>query len=1082
MKKNLSIILFLLSALCLQAAETVTSPDGRLSFSFEQSDELFYTIARDGKTLIDKSRLGVAIDNHLFESALGVPNEERQYCGEHWCDNLRFIGVDRLSKDTLYTMPYGEWNIIPQRYNEMTVRFMKGQDEETKDGGYVKSKCYFFNIKVRAYNEGIAFCYEFPETSNGLFINITDELTEFNLPTDSKALCTSWAQGLYQWRSLADAWTEQAERPLSIRLTDNTAMSLLEARCVDYARTKFIIEGADANNPSLGRVRVGLYSGVEIMTPFATPWRLIMIADKMTDLCNHDYMVLNLNDAQAKCEPKGSTCMNKGWGWIQPGKVFRCDLNRKAIEDGAEFAQKHGMQFIHLDAGWYGPEMRMESSATAVAPTKDFTIREAAQIAAAKGIGLFVYVNQRALYKDLDGVLDSLKAWGVRGVKFGFVQVGNQQWTTWLHEAIRKCADHHLMVDIHDEYRPTGYSRTYPNLMTAEGIAGNEEMPTATHNVTLPFTRFLCGPADYTLCYFNGRVKTTYAHQLAMAAVYYSPLTWMFWYDKPHFCHDEKELDFWKDIPTTWNDTKVLQGEPGEYIVTARRSGNRWFVGAMNNGEPTLNEKGTPIRTPQDAKPTRTITLPLTFLEKDVKYIAYLYEDDPTLTTRTKVRCSTKEVSSADVLTLPLLNSGGAAIKFEVEDRSQGSSVSKSKFDVAKQLKYCGSQVRRALKMMKDYTLEARNIYPAENAWNLRKAIPEEWCAGFWPGVLWMDYSVSRDKNVLKAAKSFTQPIIDDIISKPVYDHDLGFITINSLIKGYEALQGQEVANTYKTSILKAADMLASLYNDKVGTILSWPRHIKDFGGHNTIMDNMINLELLYWASENGGSRHLADIATKHAETTMENHFRPDGSCYHVCVYDTLTGKSMYCQTHQGFADYSMWSRGQSWAIYGYTTVYRYTKDRKFLDFAEKVTDIYLKRLHETSDDWVPLWDMDARPTAEDIKLRYADSNIKSDGAVGWLDNVPKDVSTACVVASALIELSNYVDSSKAKVYYEAAMNMLTNLSLKGYLSGKKNVSFLLHSTGNHPAGSEIDASIIYADYYYLEALERLRSKSKNFR
>jgi len=280
----------------------------------------------------------------------------------------------------------------------------------------------------------------------------------------------------------------------------------------------------------------------------------------------------------------------------------------------------------------------------------------------------------------------------------------------------------------------------------------------------------------------------------------------------------------------------------------------------------------------------------------------------------------------------------------------------------------------------------------------------------------------------------------------------LGFLVINSFLKGYEQTQDPK----YKQIALACADTLATLYNDKVGTILSWPRHVKDYGGHNTIMDNMINLELLFWASENGGSPRLKDIAVRHAETTMKNHFREDGSCYHVAVYDTLTGDFIKGVTHQGYADSSMWSRGQSWAIYGYTTVYRYTKDKRFLDFAQKVTDVYLKRLRKTSDDWVPLWDMD------DPRGQQA----------------PKDASAACVVASALQELSQYVGSGKGQEYKRAAENMLRDLSTDRYQSREKNAAFLMHSTGHHPAGSEIDASIIYADYYYIEALLRRKAIS----
>ena len=366
---------------------------------------------------------------------------------------------------------------------------------------------------------------------------------------------------------------------------------------------------------------------------------------------------------------------------------------------------------------------------------------------------------------------------------------------------------------------------------------------------------------------------------------------------------------------------------------------------------------------------------------------------------------------------------------------------------VGKQIAYCSRQVDRALQALRpyDFKLMPRNIMPGESTWNLRPACAEEWCSGFWPGILWMAFQENKSEAVHKAATGYTQSIIP-IVEGPVFDHDLGFITINSLLKGYEVSKD----NHYKQLCLQAAEKLATLFNDRVGTMLSWPRHVSDYGGHNTIMDNMMNLELLFWAADNGGDSRLRDMAVRHAETTMKNHFRPDGSCYHVAVYDTLTGQFLRGVTHQGYSDGSMWSRGQAWAIYGYTMVYRYTHDQRFLDFAQKVADIYLKRLRATSDDLIPLWDMDdPRGTA-----------------------APKDASAACIVASALLELSQY---APARGYADTAQQMLCQLSTDRYQSRDRNTAFLLHSTGHHPAGSEIDASIIYADYYYLEALQRYK-------
>ena len=377
--------------------------------------------------------------------------------------------------------------------------------------------------------------------------------------------------------------------------------------------------------------------------------------------------------------------------------------------------------------------------------------------------------------------------------------------------------------------------------------------------------------------------------------------------------------------------------------------------------------------------------------------------------------------------------------------------------DVDKQLQYCHKQVKRALAELQqkdgsyDYTMEPRNILKGDKqkGWNCRK-MDKDWCSGFWPGILWMDYQNTKDEAVKKTAEGYTESL-KGIAYRPCHDHDIGFLMFCSYGKGYEVNHSPE----YKKIILASADSLATLFNPIVGTILSWPRMVeREHWPHNTIIDNMMNLDLMFWASKNGGNKLLYDLAVTHAKTTMKNHFRPDGSCYHVAVYDTINGDLIKGGTHQGHADSSMWARGQAWAIYGYTMVYRYTKNKMFLDFAQKVTDIYIKRLKETSDDMIPLWDMD---DPRGVKL------------------APKDVSAACIVADALLELQQYVDKEKCDEYSLFALQSLAQLSTDKYQSGKKNVAFLMHSTGHHPAKSEIDASIIYADYYYMEALVKVK-------
>lgn len=371
--------------------------------------------------------------------------------------------------------------------------------------------------------------------------------------------------------------------------------------------------------------------------------------------------------------------------------------------------------------------------------------------------------------------------------------------------------------------------------------------------------------------------------------------------------------------------------------------------------------------------------------------------------------------------------------------------------DVNKALDYCAEQTQRTLAELKtdsgiDYTMMPRNIMADEQHWNCRKATKEEWCAGFWPGVLWYDYEYTKDKQIQDEAKKFTNSL--EFLSRTsAYDHDLGFLVFCSYGNGYRLTKDP----AYKKVILDTADSLATLFNPVVGTILSWPREVEPRNWpHNTIMDNMINLEMLFWAAKNGGNPYLYDIAVSHADKTMKCQFRPDYTSYHVAVYDTITGDLIKGVTHQGYADSTMWARGQAWAIYGYTVVYRETKDPKYLDFAQKVTDVYLERLPE---DKVPYWDFNAP----------------------GIPDAPRDASAAAVVASALLELSTYLPNGTGKRYKDAAIEILTSLNSDSYQSGKSKPSFLLHSVGHWPAHSEIDASIIYADYYYIEALLRLK-------
>jgi unsaturated chondroitin disaccharide hydrolase len=374
-----------------------------------------------------------------------------------------------------------------------------------------------------------------------------------------------------------------------------------------------------------------------------------------------------------------------------------------------------------------------------------------------------------------------------------------------------------------------------------------------------------------------------------------------------------------------------------------------------------------------------------------------------------------------------------------------------AQLNVDKQLSYCTQQAAKTVASLSNYNDIPRSIVNGGTDW--RMVSYRDWCSGFWPGVLWYVYEYTKDDKWKKQAAGFSHTLYP-LADTAAIDHDLGFQLYCSTGNGYR-LTGD---SNYKKIVLKAADTLAKLFNPKVGTILSWPRPVPGVDWplrHNTIMDNMINLELLFWAAGNGGSKNLYDIARLHATTTMKNHFRNDYTSYHVIVYDTATGKKLKAITHQGYADSSMWARGQSWAIYGFTMVYRETKDKKFLNFVQHVADVYLDKLPA---DMIPYWDFNA-PV---------------------IPNAPRDASAAAITASALLELSTLSkDKIKAAVYRKKAVQMLVSLSSDKYQARNTNNAFLLHSTGHKPNGGEIDASIIYADYYYLEALLRLKKIRK---
>lgn len=604
-------------------ALSLSSPDGRKTVRFEKpGKELTYSVEVDGKDVILPSRAGLEVDNRTWEMALGKRDLAQP---DSWMDLLTVDSVSIGSPvDTVWTPLYGERSKVRDRYNQATLHMSRKDKSD-----------YRLDVQVRAYDEGIAFRYFFPEHPAAIFHKVVDDLTDFTLPSGTMAWSEEWAQAPFMHQPI-DSISIPVERALTMELPGGQWVAILDADNDDWCLTK--LKHREGHEDTLESV---MYSPVDIVTYYATPWKIIMTADSPTQLLENNDIVNNLNPAA-----KGD------FSWVVPGKIMRCTtLTTEAGMKNIDFCAEHNIPYMLFDWLWYVPCTSHDGDATKVIDKLE--MRKIVEYGKEKGVGIWLYVNQHALMKQMDELFPLLKEWGIVGVKSGFVQYASHRWATWLHDMVRKAADNRLMMNIHDEYRPSGFSRTYPNLLTQEGIHGNEEWPDATHNVTLPFTRMLNGAADYTICYFDKRLKNTHAHQLAASLVFYSPLQTILWYDNPDRYDGEPEIEWFENLETTFDDTKVLSGYPGRNITIARRKGDTWFLAAMTNNDARREE------------------IPLDFLPEGTTWLAQVYTDDPTVETATKVRSESYTVTPSTVMKFDLQPKGGAAVRLTPIDKKE---------------------------------------------------------------------------------------------------------------------------------------------------------------------------------------------------------------------------------------------------------------------------------------------------------------------------------------------------------------------------------------------------------------------------
>ncbi len=367
------------------------------------------------------------------------------------------------------------------------------------------------------------------------------------------------------------------------------------------------------------------------------------------------------------------------------------------------------------------------------------------------------------------------------------------------------------------------------------------------------------------------------------------------------------------------------------------------------------------------------------------------------------------------------------------------------KIDVKKQFDLAQQQYTRMLQTHTDQTRFPQSTNPDGSPRDMKS---DWWCSGFFGGSLWYLYEFTNDPKWKDAAHTWTMAVEKEKFNTRT--HDLGFMLYCPFGNGYRLTKNPQ----YKEIMLTGAKSLATRFNPKVGLIKSWEKLGKYT--YPVIVDNMMNLEFLFWAARESGDKAFYNLSVTHADNTLKNHFRPDNSSYHVVCYGP-NGEVEAKVTHQGYSDESAWARGQAWALYGYTDMYRETKDKKYLAQAQKIADFMLNHPNLPADK-IPYWDFNA-------------------------PNIPKeerDASAGAITASALLELSTYT-GKKGKVYFDAAEKMLQSLSGDAYMAkvGENNNFILKHSVGAKPLKSEIDTPLVYADYYYLEGLLRYQKLAK---
>ena len=632
----------------------LSSPNGKNAISFDlkkdpqqklKGERAWYSVSNNGKMIIQDSPLGL-----LFKD--DKPLDE----------NFKVVKVKKETQYETYHPVYGTEAEIVNRYHAVTITLQEHESPNRK-----------FDLQFRAYDDGVAFRYILQQQKGIADVEIINEKSEFHFPENHNAYALQLGSFTTNYETEYDKLTLSEVgpdaiigMPILIELKDGPYIAITEANLTNYAG--MYLSGVEGSPNTLVSRLSPLPDGggvcVKGSLPLATPWRVIMIAADQGKLIESN-IILNLNEPCAIEDPS----------WIKPGKVawdwwanqtvkgvdFVGGMNTATMKHYIDFASEVGFEYMLIDAKWYGPHKDPNADITTTIPEID--IPDILQHAKSKGVDVILWVNWLSVKRQMDVAFPLYEKWGVAGIKVDYMNRDDQEMVKYYHDVVKKAAAHHLIVDFHGAYKPTGIRRTWPNLITREGVLGLEyskwsKRCTPEHAVTIPFIRMLAGPMDFTSGAFRTATKESFepkvnppmaqgtrCHQLAMFVVFESPL--QVCVDYPSAYRGETGLEFLKQVPTTWDKTKVINAKVADYITIARQHGEEWYVGSMTDWD------------------ARILQIPLDFLG-DGDYVAHIFSDGPDAD-RVPNNVTTLKVlvTATDTIKAKLAPGGGQAIWIE---------------------------------------------------------------------------------------------------------------------------------------------------------------------------------------------------------------------------------------------------------------------------------------------------------------------------------------------------------------------------------------------------------------------------------